>query len=106
MPAKNSVFDDEVIDGITYSFQLQPGIDRNNFASTDSIFFKRGDTVTVKLCNIDKASYTFWNTWESAYQSNINPFSQAGNVMGNISNGALGAFYGYAAVYKTIIIPQ
>jgi hypothetical protein len=106
LPAKNSVFDDEVIDGTTYTFLLQPGIDRNNPVPADSNFFKRGDTVTVKLCNIDKATYTFWSSWEAAYQSNINPFSQSRNVIGNINNGALGAFYGYAAVYKTIIIPQ
>jgi Domain of unknown function (DUF4249) len=103
LPGPNSVFDDNVIDGTTYEIQVEPGIDRNNPTPRDNNFFKRGDTVTLKLCNIDKATYTFWNTWEFAQQSIGNPFSQPNKVIGNVSNGALGAFCGYAAWYKTII---
>jgi Domain of unknown function (DUF4249) len=103
LPGDNSVFDDAVIDGTTYEIQVDPGVDRNNRISADSNFFRRGDTVTLKLCNIDKATYTFWNTWEFAQQSIGNPFSQPNKVIGNINNGALGAFCGYAAWYKTII---
>jgi hypothetical protein len=102
-PGPNSVFDDNIIDGTTYEIQVEPGVDRNNPTPRDNNFFKRGDTVTVKLCNIDKATYTFWNTWEFAQQSIGNPFSQPNKVIGNVSNGALGAFCGYAAWYKTII---
>jgi hypothetical protein len=102
-PGPNSVFDDAVIDGTTYEIQVEPGNDRNNPTPRDNNFFKRGDTVTVKLCNIDKATFTFWNTWEFAQQSIGNPFSQPNKVLGNISNGALGAFCGYAAWYKRII---
>jgi hypothetical protein len=105
LPGANSVFDDAVIDGTTYEIQVDPGIDRNRNISADSNFFKKGDTVTVKLCNIDKATYTFWSTWEFAQQSIGNPFSQPNKVIGNISNGALGAFCGYAAWYKTLIAP-
>ena len=103
LPGANSVFDDAIIDGTTYEFQVDPGIDRNNTIPADSNFFKRGDTLTFKLCDIDKATFTFWNTWEFAQQSIGNPFAQPNKVIGNISNGALGAFYGYAAWYKTII---
>ncbi len=105
-PGENSVFDDQVIDGTTYEFQVQPGVDRNNPISVDDNFFIRGDTITLKLCNIDKATYSFWNTWEFAHQSIGNPFAQPNKVLGNISNGALGAFYGYAAFYKTLTVPK
>lgn len=101
LPGENSVFDDAVIDGSTYTVQVDPGIDRNNPLKDDDNFFQKGDKVTVKLCTIDKATYTFWSTWEFAYQSIGNPFSQPNKVLGNISNGALGAFCGYAAWYKT-----
>jgi hypothetical protein len=106
LPGDNSAFDDQVIDGTTYQFQVDPGIDRNNKVSYDSNYFKRGDTISMKLCNIDKASYTFWSTWEFAYQSIGNPFAQPNKVIGNLSNGALGAFYGYAADYKTLVVPK
>lgn len=106
LPGENSVFDDQVIDGTTYSLQLDPGIDRNNKLPFDSNYFKRGDTVVFKLCNIDRSTYRFWNTWEFAAQSIGNPFAQPGKVIGNISNGALGAFYGYGAEFRTVVIPR
>jgi len=104
LPGEN-VFDDQVIDGTTYEIQLPEGIDRNDPVKSDSAFYKRGDTVTLKFCAINKASYTFWNTWEFAYQSIGNPFSQPNKVIGNISNGALGVFVGYGAGYKTLVAP-
>jgi Domain of unknown function (DUF4249) len=103
LPGSNSVFDDAIIDGVSYELQVDPGVDRNNPVAYDSNYFKRGDTVTLKLCNIDKPTYTFWSTWEFAQQSIGNPFSQPNKVLGNINNGALGAFCGYAAWYQTLI---
>lgn len=104
-PGENSVFTDEVVDGTSFEFQLPPGIDRNNPPRRDDNFFFKGDTVILKFCNIDRATYRFWNTWEFAYQSIGNPFAQPNKVIGNVSNGALGAFCGYAAIYDTLIVP-
>ena len=109
LPGLNSVFDDQVVDGKTYSVQFDMGWDKNSTEKVSSDNYglaRRGDTVTLKFCNIDKASYTFWNTWEFSYQSYGNPFSSPVKVIGNITNGALGAFSGYAAQYQTIIIPK
>lgn len=104
LPGFNSVFNDEVVDGTTYQGQVEPGVDRNSpIPSGDDKFFARGDTIGFKLSNIDKATYTFWNTWEFNQQSIGNPFSQPGKVLGNISNGALGAFCGYASQVGTVI---
>ncbi len=104
-PGPNSVFTDEIIDGTTYTFRVEPGVNRNitNTGGPDDNFFKVADTVTLKFCDIDKATYTFWNTWEFANQSIGNPFAQPNKVIGNISNGALGSFCGYAAWYGTLI---
>ena len=103
-PGQASVFSDEVIDGTTYDVAFPQGIDRNDPPKADSNFYNRGDTVTLKFCNIDKATYTFWSTWEFAYQSIGNPFAQPNKVLGNISNGALGIFCGYAAWYRQEIV--
>ena len=104
LPGYNSVFNDDVIDGTTYSGQVDRGVDRNSPLPTgDDRFFARGDTITFKLSNIDKPSFNFWNTWEFNQQSIGNPFSQPGKVIGNISNGALGSFCGYASKEQTII---
>lgn len=101
-PGEN-VFDDQVIDGTTYQIQLPQGVNRNEPPKQDSSFYNKGDTVTLKFAAINKAGYTFWNTWEFAYQSIGNPFAQPNKVIGNISNGALGIFIGYGAGYRTII---
>ncbi len=102
----NSVFDDDVIDGTTYTLPVDRGVDKNVKHKDDDLFFRRGDTVTLKVCNIDKATYDFWRTFEFTFQSIGNPFSSPAKVLGNISNGALGYFGGYAAQFRTIIIPK
>ncbi len=103
-PGPNSVFTDEIIDGTTYTTQLEQGINRNNPPLAGENFFLKSDTITLKFCNINRATYTFWNTWEFANQSIGNPFSQPNKVLGNITNGGLGSFCGYAAWYRTIIV--
>jgi len=103
-PGRNSVFSDELVDGTTYTIKIDPGYDPNNPVKFEENYFLKGDTVVLKICNIDKNSYQFWNTWEFALQSLGNPFSQPNKVIGNVSNGALGAFCGYAAWYDTIKI--
>jgi hypothetical protein len=103
-PGRNSVYNDDVVDGTTYTVQVEPGINRNNPTEFEENFFRKSDTVTLKICNIDRATYNFWNTWEFAQQSIGNPFSQPNKVLGNISNGALGAFCGYASWYKTMVV--
>jgi hypothetical protein len=103
-PGFNSVYNDQFVDGTTYSAAVEQGVDRNNPLPTgDDRFFTRGDTISFKLSNIDLATYTFWNTWEFNQQSIGNPFSQPGKVIGNISNGALGVFSGYASQLGTVI---
>ncbi|HEV8082414.1 MAG TPA: DUF4249 domain-containing protein [Chitinophagaceae bacterium] len=106
LPGIQSVFDDQLIDGTTYDLRLDPGIDRNDPVSFDDNFFHHGDTVTLKLSNIDRSTYHFWLTMEFAYQSIGNPFASPNTVLGNITNGALGAFCGYSSTFKTLIIPK
>jgi hypothetical protein len=110
LPGLNSVFDDQFVDGTTYTLEFDMGWEKSNpekpTAENGYGYAHRGDTVTLKYCNIDQATYTFWNTWEFAWASYGNPFASPVKVMGNVSNGALGAFSGYAAQNKTIIIPK
>ena len=107
LPGLNSVFDDQIIDGVTYDVEVEHGIDRNEKIDLENYsFFNRGDTATVKFCNIDKATFDFWRTMEYSYSSIGNPFSSPTKVLGNIQGGALGYFGGYAVQYKSIIIPK
>ena len=95
------------MDGTTYSTQVDRGVNRNEeFDFEEYAFFDKGDTVTFKLANINKATFDFWRTMEYSYSSIGNPFSSPTKVIGNISGEALGYFGGYAADYKTIVIPK
>jgi len=105
-PGANSVFDDQIVDGKTYTVDVERGINRNEDIDRDTYsFFNRGDTITVKFANIDKACFDFWRTMEYSYGSIGNPFASPTKVLGNI-NGALGYFGGYAAQYTTVIVPK
>ena len=101
-----SAFDDQLINNSTYTVQAERGWDRNIPAGDRSIYFKKGDTVTVKVCNIDKATFDFWRTMEYSYANIGNPFATPTKVLSNIHDNALGYFGGYAAQFRTIIIPR
>jgi Domain of unknown function (DUF4249) len=106
-PGLNSVYDDQVVDGKKYNIQIERGVDRNTEIDFENYsYFTRGDIISVKFCNIDKAVFDFWRTMEYSYSSIGNPFSSPTKVIGNISNGALGYFGGYAVQYASIIIPE
>jgi Domain of unknown function (DUF4249) len=105
-PPLNSTFDDFFIDGTTYELQVDKGVDRNLDINFDSNYFRRGDTVALKLSSIDKATYDFWRTIEFSYSSVGDPFSTPTKVLSNIKGDALGYFGGYASQYRTLIIPH
>jgi len=106
LPGIASVFDDQIVDGTTYELQVEQGVNRNlDIDFEEYSFFNRGDTITVKFTNIDKATFDFWRTMEFSYSSIGNPFSSPTKVMGNVKN-ALGYFGGYAVQYKSLIVPK
>jgi hypothetical protein len=103
----NSVFDDNIVDGITYEIQVFRGQNRNQEFNEDEFgYFRRGDRVRVKLTNIDRATFDFWRTWEQNQQNVGNPFSVPLKVLTNISNNGLGIWCGYAAQELRIDIPR
>jgi hypothetical protein len=70
----------------------------------DGVLWRRGDTVSIKLCSIDLGSYDFLRTYDDAASSFGNPFSAPTFVASNI-NGGLGGFVGIGASYQTYIVP-
>jgi hypothetical protein len=108
LPGWYSVYDDQFVDGKSYDLQVDAGQDKNlpgdNPSNSPYVF--KGDTITMKFCNIDKTTFDFWRTWEYSYSAIGNPFGTPAKIQGNVSNGALGAFSGYSVQYKTVIIPK
>lgn len=105
-PGLNSVYDDAVINGTTFDFPLDRGINRNAEDSfKDYGYFFKGDTVEVKWCNIDRATFNFCRTMEFELGSQGNPFAAPIKIQSNIKGG-LGIWAGYSASFKKIIIPK
>jgi hypothetical protein len=101
-----ATFDDQLVDNSSYTVQVERGWDRSVPSGDRSTYFKKGDTVMVKLCNIDKPTFEFWRTMEYSYANIGNPFATPTKVLSNIHDDALGYFGGYAAQFRTIIIPR
>lgn len=99
-----SVFDDKVINGQHFDFDIARGTMPGEDFSKDPNFplFQKGDTVIFKWTSIDSDSYNFWRSAEQAMNSYDNPFGVPPFVKGNV-NGAKGIWGAYAAVYDTII---
>ncbi len=107
----NSVFDDKFIDGKSFDFDYDRGIQPNQVQAykddPEAGYFKRGDTVVVKFCTIGRKEYVFWNSYYLNKSSNGNPFSAPSNIVNTIpGDDVLGGFFGYSPSYDTLVIPK
>lgn len=106
-PGFNSVYDDQIVNGVRNArIPLAAGFRRDGSFTDSSGYVLRGDTVTLKWAAIDRAVFNFYTTYEYSLGTVGNPFSTPINVKSNISNGALGVWAGYGTTTTTIIIPR
>ncbi len=98
------VFNDEVTNGVSYKFT----INATDFGSesTQQGYYIEGDSLILKWSSIDYNAFEFFNTKSFSQGSVGNPFATPVNVIGNISNGGLGAFITYGSyLYQMRIEP-
>jgi len=110
-----STMDDRLINGQSTDFNFvrprqypswYPVSDTTSSGGGDERFyFKRGDTISVKFCTIDVASYDFVRTYEIAAGSFGNPFSAPTFVRTNITGG-LGGWVGYGVSHHSYVVPE
>jgi len=106
MPGYNSVFDDALINGTSFDFPLDRGVDRNIDSTFNNYgYFNRGDTIIVKWSAIDKSHFDFWRTLEFELGSTGNPFASPVKVQSNVVGG-LGIWGGYSSSYDTLVVPK
>lgn len=106
-PGLYSAGNDQIIDGVTVTIQLDKGVDKNGEIDFDTYpYFDKGDSVIIKISEIDLDTYNFWRTLEFSYASTGNPFSSPVKIIGNIQGGALGYFGGYNPQFYSIKIPD
>jgi len=101
-----SIFEDRFINGRSFNFPYNRAAIQNSEAEEDKNeeagFYKKGDTIIVKFCSTDFATYEFWRDAENQVSSNGSPFAVPSNIKSNIIGGR-GLFATYTASYDTII---
>jgi hypothetical protein len=101
-----SVFDDSFFNGLSFEFGYfrgrQPNSNKFDDNNEESGYFKRGDTVVVRGCVIDRGVFRFIQSFENQVSNQGSPFALPYNVQSNVTGG-LGVFAGYGAVYDTVI---
>ncbi len=111
-----SVSDDRFFNGQFAEYSLSRGrnpLEDNKYddngldsAGVSRFYFKKGQSVIVKLCSIDAPHYDFWFSIEQQFMSDGNPFSTPISARSNIIGGALGVWGGYGAYLDTLHIPK
>jgi hypothetical protein len=111
-----SVTDDRFFNGKTAEYQLYRG--RNpledslyNDRGLDSQgvgrwYFRTGETVVVKIAQIDAQHYDFWYSIEQQFMTDGNPFASPITIRSNIKGGAIGVWGGYGIALDTLKIPK
>ena len=106
IPPFNSALDDRFFNGLTFTFNSQRGIlpysSKEDDTNEERGFFKVGDTIAVKGCSVDMATYRFFNSYYHELASQGSPFATPSSLETNIEGG-LGIWSGYAVYRDTII---
>jgi hypothetical protein len=109
------VADDKLGNNSKFSYSpISKGYERNSFFNNfssgnenifESVGFKVGDTVSIKLFTIDQQSYNIWSSWYRNQATNGNPFTNPATVLTNIEGApANGYWMGYGSYIKTVLI--
>lgn len=104
-----SSFDDKFINGQSFDFAYERGRVPNSKDPDDYNeergYFKKGDTVTLKFCTIDRASFNFFMRMDQVIYNSGNPFSSPASVPTNIkpAKEALGLWCAYGVSTHTVI---
>lgn len=109
VPPPGAAFDDKFINGQSFDFAYNRGKVQNSTAPDDqneeSGYFKRGDTVVVKFCTIERAAYNFFRQVDELTYNQGNPFASPSSVPTNLypSADALGLWCAYGVATHTVI---
>jgi len=108
VPVMSSIYDDLYFNGLpSFEYEIMRGEtsyeDEELYESDEFGYFRKGDTVVLKLSSIDREHYEFWRTLEEDVMGGGNPFTNPVTIRHNVI-GALGVFGGYSSVCDTIII--
>lgn len=101
-----SAFEDRYFNSLRFEFAFNRGSEPYSTEVDDGNaergYFKRGDTVLVKLSSIGLKEFRFFNSYYSNASSQGDVFSNPANIVSNI-DGGLGVWVGYAPRFDTVV---
>lgn len=101
-PTLVSNFEDKYFNGQSFKFSLELGPE-SYLQPIKNIYFKKGDTITLKVTRIDSTAFSFWLSYFQEVFNSGNPFAASHNKMPTNINGGLGIWCGYGASNYRII---
>ncbi len=102
-PGVASIIDDLLFNGQTIDFSLDRGQPRSaGFDFETYGFFWKDDTIVLRLAQVDRGVFNFWNTLEYDAGSG-GPFGSATVIASNVQGG-LGVFAAYGSAYDTLVV--
>lgn len=103
-PTYGPVFDDQFINGQTFSFAYENPLNYDEQIPHDERgYYGIGDTVVIKFSKLDRNVYEFMEKKYIQLQTTGNPFASPTSIPTNISGGALGVWAGYSPSFDTLI---
>jgi hypothetical protein len=101
LPGSLSTFSDVLFNGHTAEMAFTRGMTSMLSSSEDKKFYP-DDTVSIKICSIDRDQFEFWNGYQNEVLSAANPLSTGNYMLKSNINGGLGVWTGYGATYYLI----
>lgn len=109
VPPLGSAVDDAFFNGLNFEFSTFRGVAAGSTAWDDDFsnspeagYFKRGDTVVIRMCAIDRPVYDAVRSYENLILSQGSPFALPANMVSNIEGG-IGLWAGYGVWQDTVI---
>ncbi len=105
-----SVYEDRYVNGLTFDLNFARGrapfSDSADEPGEAQGYFKRNDTVAIKMASIGRAEFLFYKSYASNVVTEGDVFSTPANIISNI-DGGLGVWVGYGTYLDTVIcVPQ
>ncbi|MEP7263717.1 MAG: DUF4249 domain-containing protein [Bacteroidota bacterium] len=106
LPPFGSTFEDKFVNATRFDFAFPRGSVLNSSADDDNNdeagFFKKGDSVIVKFCVVDRSTFEFWRDAETQVGNNGSPFTTPAPIRSNVVGG-LGLFAAYSPWYYSFL---
>jgi hypothetical protein len=104
IPTLLSDYSDKWINGQNYVFQLNKGPDTYLNMNDADFYFSRNDTISLKVCTLDKEHFDFWYSYRNEVANGANPLASSYHTINsNIKGDGIGIWGGFGVTIIRVI---